>query len=163
MGKLTVLNEWHSEFKPEFAQFIEDNLEKRYIPQYYPITGFKWDFSILEDYSDVFVLPELLGITYTCVRRQPEDIPFEVWANNINPIMNWVRKVTERVLYPDRMINTTIHTDRVKLRICVSELNKLTLPAHVKDLLFTNLIEIYYARKKVFEDYFFKKILGVPF
>lgn len=163
MRKFTVLNDRKNGFKEEFQHFLEENLEKKYIPQYYPYIGYRADYTLLGNYMDVFVRPEILGITRTCFLRQPDDIPYEQWVESIPLVNTWVIKATKRIFYPDRMLRTTLLTDNVNKRVCVSELDHMNLPHHVLDEFFDNLQFLYFVRKNVFDEYYYKKLLNLPF
>ena len=61
------------------------------------------------------------------------------------------------------MLLNKVETDRVNLRIAVSQLNKWELPKDFKDYIFDNIITQYYTRKRVFDIYYYSIILEIPF
>lgn len=162
-----VINNQTGKLCQNFKSFLYDNLSPEYIPHDFCRNSYWIDRKVLGKYHNCFIFESYLGDEEIYIRngyrRRPEDLTFEQWISYTDTIRYWIHWISKRVFNPVEMLANKYETDKVYLRIAVSELNKWELPRDFKDYIFDHLIVQYYMRKRVFEIYFYKIILGIPF
>ena len=142
--------------------FLLQECDKAYIPVCTD-QGFRFDWRIIGlEYEKYFGYPHL-GKDGTMYPIKPNDISFEVWQKAIPQVRKWIWWVSYKLFYPTRIIGRSNAADRVLLRISVSLLDKIELPKYYIDNMFDNLVVCYYSRKRAYNSYFYKSILGIPF
>lgn len=143
----------------EFKNYLYERLSPEFIPNDYKY-GYYIDFKLLGKYHNSFKDYDPKTNTWPI---KPESLTFEQWVSSKRMILRWMRWVTVNIFDPNAMITNTHETDRVNLRIAVSQLNNWNLPDDFKEYIFDNLILHYYVRKRVFNNYYFTEILKIPF
>lgn len=148
----------------QFRTFLFDLLSPEYIPSDFT-TGYYVDWKLLGKYHNCFNNKTYLGDKpkFACYKQRPKDLSFEEWVKYDREITKWTRWLTKSVFDPREMLLNKVETDRVNLRIAVSQLNKWELPKDFKDYIFDNIITQYYTRKRVFDIYYYSIILEIPF
>lgn len=141
----------------QFRTFLFDLLSPEYIPSDFT-TGYYVDWKILGKYHNCFGYD-----TFYIHCPKDKDFTYEQWIKYNRIIMQWIRWLTKHVFDPREMLLNKVETDRVNLRIAVSQLNKWELPKDFKDYIFDNIITQYYTRKRVFDIYYYSVILEIPF
>lgn len=117
--------------------------------------GFRFDWPIIgKEFENIFGYENV---------QKPQDLDFEKWIKakpQVRSLVNWL---SINLFYPTKMVKSRRDTDKVLIRIAVSKLNRIDLPREYKDTMFDNLIYCYYNRKYVYNDFFYKEIMDLPF
>lgn len=88
--------------------------------------------------------------------------PYYYWYQP--PLLFWEKWVDENVFSDTNLCDINIKTNMVLIRIATGMLNKLTcITEDEKRLLHSLLIEFYTERKRVYMDFYYKEIIGLPF
>lgn len=93
----------------------------------------------------------------------PDNMDWRTWIEIKAKIKEWIAWISQRLFHPNKMIGSKHTTDLVRLRIAVAMLDKIELPRIYSDEIFDNLIQCYWIRKYVYDTYYYRYILGVPF
>lgn len=140
---------------------LNKDCNKRFIPVCTD-QGYRFDWSIIGfEYQKYFGYPHMIDNKLYPIK--PRDVEFNQWVKACNDVRTWINWLSIKLFYPTRMIGSKFATDSVLLRVGVSMLNKIDLPRYYKDNLFDNLIECYYNRKKPYDTFYYREILGIPF
>lgn len=94
---------------------------------------------------------------------KPDNLLFKEWQKAIPQVRRWVVWISLNVFYPSKMLLRTHATDFIFLRIASAMLNNIELSRYYKDIMFDNMIFCYYSRKRVYLNYYYQQILGIPF
>ena len=137
------------------AYFNEKICDKNLIPRLRPYSGFRCDWTIIGDeFENIF------DIEVNC---KPKDYDFEQWLKAKPQVQKLVSWLSLKLFYPTKIVKSRRDTDRVLIRIAVAKLNKIDLPKEIKDTMFDNLIYCYYNRKYVYDEFYYKEIMDLPF
>lgn len=132
----------------------------KYVPAF-TSHGYEYDWEIIGRSFEKY-----FGFESDFDFRGPVKIPettFEQWYTAVYDVRNLVHWLSVHLFYPSTIIGNNHATDRVIMRIGISKLNKLNLPKKYVDTMFDNIIDTYYARKKGYDEYYYKYILELPF
>jgi len=79
-------------------------------------------------------------------------------------LLLWEKWVNENVFSDKNLCDTNEKTNMVLLRIATGMINKLScITEDEKKLLHNTLLEFYMERKRVYMDYHYREVLGLPF
>lgn len=160
-------------FEQQFWNYMTKNIPKDKLPYYTLAEKFSCDWNIIGgEYTRWFFDPTYsnsLNNQYKLYGNIKYDYP--ELLDNVSPIpvdiqikvKQWLIWTTKRVFSFKSLSNLDTNTSNVLLRISVSKLRKLGLSQDVDNNIFSNLIETYRIRKKVYTDYYFTHILALPF
>lgn len=138
-----------------FLTLLSKHMDEEWLPYYDNNTGYRFDWNIPGiEFKYIFGFEN---------PTKPEDIPYDVWIENIPKVRSWVRWVSTELFDPERLIKSTWLTDRVLMRIATSKIDKITIPKKYLDTMFDNMHFCYYTRKNVYDMYYSQIILKLPF
>lgn len=149
----------------ELCNTIKELFEKKDYKQYIPIftnNGYNIDWSIIGlEFEKLFGWSQLIDNKLYPIC--PDDLDWKTWVEIKPKIQKWIVWISQHIFHPKRMIVSKNTTDLVRLRIAVALLDKMELPRNYADEFFDNLIYTYWARKYVYNTYYYKHILKIPF
>lgn len=151
-----VFNE-RGELCSTIIKYLERWVDKEFIPKH-TNQGYRFDWQIIPGFENYF------GID--CIdsnANKPLDISVDEWVLAKKQVQAWINWVSINIFYPTKIIFSSRITDHVLLRIAVSRIDKIALPKHYLDSLFDNLIYCYHCRKRAYNEYYYREVLGLPF
>lgn len=131
-------------------------LNIRLCPPYLPVNG-EEDWNIFGSCISKVYGPD--GV----FPKEYQDGQLIRWIQDRILVRELLRFTQRKIFCLTEMLNNKRATDRVRIRIVVSMLNKLGLPKRFEDEIFDNIHLQYQVRKPVFEDYYVIKIFQLPF
>lgn len=148
--------------------FIDSNLDKAYRPLYWLDTIPKYGldvnivgceiFEALIDFNNTHYDENVKKLSRTLTYSKYRKI------HRHRILYKWLQWVSQKIFQPHLMIFDSIETSQVRIRIAVSLINSMPyVDDDLKERLFDTMIAVFYYRKKVYNDYFYKEILELPF
>lgn len=145
------------ELKDLFKQFKQEDL----IPEF-DSNLFRFDWKIIgKEYEDFFGYRKLKN--KEMYPKPLEIMDFKQWEESLSKVRQWVWWLSYKLFYPHKIIYSSRITDSVLIRVAVSQLNDLSIPKELQDIFFYNMTTCYYSRKKIYLEYYYRYILGLPF
>lgn len=139
---------------------INGKCEKRFIPTNETNLYFDW-LIIGFEYKMYFGYPHFIDNKLYPIK--PNDITFDKWIELLPKVRKWLNWISREIFYPTIMIGNKYRTDLVLLRIALGLLMKIGLPKYYEDNIWENVLDCYYNRKRPFDDFYYREILGIPF
>lgn len=140
----------------EFLEELKKNMDEEWLPHWDSNNNYRLDWNIIGiEFKYMFGFDSNI--------KRPSDIPYNIWIENIPKVREWLNWVSTRLFDPKLLVSRTWLTDRVLMRIATSKIDKMTLPRKYTDIMFDNMHYCYYIRKRVYDEYYHKVIMKLPF
>lgn len=155
----------------DLVEFLKTELDPAYYPTYFCGDINSVDINILGADLFHFIIDQegdwnWYGYSKDKARIFSQELTWEVYNEYYglrSPLYKWTHWLTQKVFHPNVMVYESIATQKVRLRIAVSQLNKMKIPGDLNNKIFDHLIACFYYRKKVYTDFLYKEILKLPF
>ena len=146
--------------KESLVVFAMKQLSSEYWPD---VESVYVDWGILGKYAIAFFKTRDLSTIEENFRSK---ISFEstLWSRNnteIRSLLLWLR--TKGPFTDDNLMKAKDKTNEVLLRIATGKLNNLSIDKSILIELHNHMCNCYQFRRKIYRDYYFRHILGVPF
>ena len=155
-----IFNE-RGELCDKLVEYFINSNSSYWIPKKYSTIEYHMDWQIIgKSFEKYFTDSRYVDFTGPI---KPNDLTFEIWQEAQKSVRELLYWLSNNLFYPSRIVNSRHKTDMVLLRIAVSKLDKIKLPKYYIDAMFSNIIECYYSRKRVYTQFYYQQILGIPF
>lgn len=139
----------------QFIDFIKHEGVPDYLmPLFDENSGYRYDWNIIggEEAKEYFK-----------PYYKPISDKFILSLEQRKEVQTWLFRVSTKLFLPEKMVQSSILTDRVQLRITASLIDKLNIPRVCKDYLFDNTIYCFWIRKRAYDTFYWKEIVQLPF